>query len=170
MFKRMVVMVPVVVMAGALAVLAGGDDIAQNPSCKYCGMKRAMFSHSRMLLEYDDGTVVGTCSVHCAAVDLAMNIDKTPTAMMVGDMNTRELVDAEAAAWVVGGNKPGVMTKRAKWAFAKQADAEAFIKEHGGEAATFDDAMKAAYEDMYQDTRMIRAKRKMKKQGGMKMH
>jgi hypothetical protein len=30
--------------------------------------------------------------------------------------------------------------------------------------ATFDEAMKAAYEDMYTDTKMIREKRKMMKQ------
>jgi nitrous oxide reductase accessory protein NosL len=171
MFKKAVVMVLVVLVAGAVAVFAGGDDIAQHQSCKYCGMDRAKFAHSRILIEYDDGTAVGTCSIHCAAVDLALNIDKTPKAMMVGDMNTKDLVDVESAAWVVGGGKPGVMTKRAKWAFAKKADADAFIKENGGESVSFDDAMKAAYEDMYQDTKMIRERRKMKKHGGMgQMH
>ena len=56
-----------------------------------------------------------------------------------------------------------VMTKRAKWAFEKKDDAEAFIKENGGTLAAFDEAMKAAYEDMYTDTKMIREKRKMMK-------
>ncbi len=58
----------------------------------------------------------------------------------------------------------GVMTKRAKWAFENKADAEKFIKENGGTPATFDDAMEAAYEDMYADTKMIREKRKMMKE------
>ena len=55
---------------------------------------------------------------------------------------------------------------RAKWAFADRAAAEAFAKEAGAGAAVvgFEEAMKAAYEDMYQDTKMIREKRKMKKQ------
>jgi len=53
------------------------------------------------------------------------------------------------------------MTRQAKWAFAKKEDAEKFIKESGGKPATFDEAMKAAYDDMYQDTKMIREKRKM---------
>ena len=65
--------------------------------------------------------------------------------------------------WVIGGEKPGVMSKRAKWAFEKEADARDFIKTNGGILATFDDAIKAAYEDMYADTKMIRERRKMKK-------
>src|SRR5690242_11161675 len=54
-------------------------------SCKYCGMDREQFAHSRMLIEYDDGTAAGTCSLHCLAVELINNIDKTPTAIKVGD-------------------------------------------------------------------------------------
>ena len=83
---------------------------------------------------------------------------------MVGDHNTKKLVDAENASWVIGGNKTSVKTMRAKWAFERKDDAEKFIKENGGNLATFDEAMKAAYEDMYQDTKMIREKRKMMKQ------
>jgi hypothetical protein len=40
------------------------------------------------------------------------------------------------------------------------------VKENGGAIVTFDDAMKAAYEDMYQDTRMIRERRKAKRAAG----
>jgi len=141
------------------------DDIKKHPSCKYCGMDRAKFAHSRVFIENDDGTTEGTCSLHCAAVDLALNIDKTPKAILVGDLNNKNLVDVEKAFWVIGGNKMGVMTKRAKWAFAKQEDADLFVKENGGVMATFDEAMKGAYEDMYADTKMIREKRKMAKTG-----
>ena len=41
-----------------------------------------------------------------------------------------------------------------------QKAAESFSKENEGKLASFDDAMKAAYEDMYADTKMIREKRK----------
>jgi nitrous oxide reductase accessory protein NosL len=64
---------------------------------------------------------------------------------------------------VIGGDKMGVMTARAKWAFANKADAEAFIKANKGTLGSFDDAIKAAYEDMYKDTKMIRERRKMMK-------
>jgi copper chaperone NosL len=139
------------------------EDTQKYPSCKFCGMNRQQFAHSRMLIEYDDGSTVGTCSIHCASVDLAINIDKTPKAIQVGDYNSKALIDAEKASWVIGGSKMGVMTKRAKWAFEKKEDAEKFIKENGGEAATFDVAMRAAYEGMYADTKMIRERRKMRK-------
>ena len=139
------------------------EDISKHSSCKYCGMDREKFAHSRMLVQYDDGSSIGTCSIHCLAVDLALNIDKTPKSIQVGDYATKHLIDAEKAFWVIGGSKMGVMTKRAKWAFSQKDDAEKFIKENGGATATFDGAMKAAYEDMYSDTKMIRERRQMKR-------
>jgi len=148
---------------GMIVFAQAQEDIQKYSSCKYCGMNRQQFAHSRIFIEYDDASSVGTCSIHCAAVDLAINIDKTPKAIQVGDYNSKALIDAEKASWVLGGSKMGVMTKRAKWAFEKKEEAEKFIKESGGEAATFDVAMKAAYEDMCQDTKMIRERRKMRK-------
>ncbi|HET8538693.1 MAG TPA: nitrous oxide reductase accessory protein NosL [Anaeromyxobacter sp.] len=135
-------------------------DVKEGPSCKYCGMDRAKFAASRMVVEYDDGSKLSACSLHCVAVDLALQIDRTPAAIKVADFGTQALLDAEKAVWVLGGSKPGVMTKRAKWAFAEKAAAEAFVKENGGTLASFEDAVKAAYEDMYQDNKMIREKRK----------
>jgi len=152
----------------ALFLVLGGtafaqEDIQKYPSCKYCGMDRQQFAHSRVYIEYDDGTTMGTCSIHCAAIDLALNIDKTPKAIKVGDYQTKSLIDAEKASWVIGGSKMGVMTKRAKWAFEKKDDAEKFIAGNGGTLAAFDEAIKSSYEDMYQDTKVIREKRKMRK-------
>ena len=154
----------------ALLALAGAaradhhlGDVKEGPACKYCGMDRARFASSRMVIEYDDGSRLAACSLHCAAVDLANQIDRTPAAIRVADMGTQALVDAEKAVWVLGGSKPGVMTRRAKWAFAEKAAAEAFVKELGGTIVSFEDAVKAAYEDMYQDSRMIREKRRAMK-------
>jgi nitrous oxide reductase accessory protein NosL len=153
--------------AAALLVASGAGraaepaaDVKEGPSCRSCGMDRARFASSRMVVEYDDGSKLAACSLHCVAVDLANQLDKAPAAIKVADLNTQALVDAEKATWVVGGAKPGVMTKRAKWAFADRAAAEAFVKESGGTIASFEDAVKAAYEDMYQDGKMIREKRK----------
>ncbi len=136
------------------------DDTKEFPACKYCGMDRAKFAHSRVLIEYDDGARVGTCSIHCAAVDLAINIDKTPKRLLVADFNTKALIDAEKAFWTIGGSRPGVMTKRAKWAFSEITGAEQFLKSSGGILASQDQAFRSAYEDMYADTQMIREKRK----------
>lgn len=55
------------------------------------------------------------------------------------------------------------MTKQAKWAFEKKENAEKFILENSGTLANFDEAMKATYQSMYEDTKVIREKRKIKK-------
>jgi nitrous oxide reductase accessory protein NosL len=94
-----------------------------------------------------------------------LKIDKTPDSIMVGDYNTKELIDAERASWVIGGKKMGVMTSRAKWAFGDQQSAQDFISQSGGEEARFSAAIEAAFTDMYQDIQMIRKKRAMKRQG-----
>ncbi len=43
------------------------------------------------------------------------------------------------------------MTKRAKWAFNEKEQAERFVKENGGRLASFDEVMKASFQDMYSD-------------------
>ncbi|MCX7770993.1 MAG: nitrous oxide reductase accessory protein NosL [Proteobacteria bacterium] len=139
------------------------EDIAKNKSCKYCGMDREKFSHSRMLIFYDDREEVPTCSLHCTAVELAVNLDKDIKKLEVADYYSKKLVDAEKAFWVIGGKISGVMTKNAKWAFEKKEDAEKFISENGGKLSDFDTAIKTAYNDMYEDTKMIREKRKKMK-------
>lgn len=143
--------------------LAAPDDRQLAPSCKYCPMDRQKFAHSRMVLGYEDGSTVSTCSLQCAAVDLALTIEKRPKMIRVGDYNTKKLIAAEKAFWKVGGSKPGVMTRKAKWAFKAKTDADAFIKENGGAGAIFDEVVKLATEDMHQDTKMIGDKRKMMK-------
>lgn len=151
--------------AAPAAQAAPPADVAKSPACLRCGMDRAMFSHSRMLIEYEDGSTVATCSLHCTAVELANTIDKTPVMVSVADYDSKELIDADEAVWVLGGRQKGVMTGLAKWAFATREPAERFIKKNGGDVADFDRAIKAAYDDMYQDTKMIREFRKMKRPG-----
>ena len=144
------------------AVAQGQEDVQSHPSCNYCGMDRAHFAHSRMLVRYSDGSEVGTCSIHCVAVEFIRSLDRIPQTIEAADYNKKNLVDAEKAFWVIGGDKPGVMTKRPKWAFEKKSDADAFIQVSGGRSATFEEAMKASYEDIYSDTKMIRERRKTK--------
>ena len=106
---------------------AGGhaqDDISRHAACDICGMDRQTYAHSRMLLEFDDKMSAGTCSIHCAAAQMAAHREKTIIRMLVGDYATEELVDAQKAFWVIGGNKAGVMTGRAKWAFREKTAAE----------------------------------------------
>jgi len=163
MKKGMLSAVLIVLLLSVTGFVFAQDKVQTAPTCTYCGMNLVKYAHSRMVVTYDDGSSMGTCSIRCMATELALQIDKTPVSIQVGDYGSGKLIDAEKAFWVIGGNKPGVMSKQAKWAFAEKADAEKFIAENGGTLATFDDAMKAAYESMYQDTKMIREKRKMHK-------
>ncbi|UCG38954.1 MAG: nitrous oxide reductase accessory protein NosL [bacterium] len=160
----LVILAALVITLASVTVLPGADE-----GCFYCGMKRAMFGHSWMDIEREDGSTVGVCSVHCAAVDMALNIDKPARSITVGDYDSKKPIDAEQAYWVIGGEKMGVMTARAKWAFGTKESADAFMKQNGGQAATFEEVMKATFNDMYEDTLMIQKKRKMKRmnQGGM---
>jgi copper chaperone NosL len=148
-------------LSTGITLWAQDNDVKEMPTCKYCGMNRETFAHSRIFIEYDDASKAGACSLHCAGLDLALNLDKTPKAIRVADYGTKKLIDAETATWVIGGNKPGVMTKNAKWAFAKKEDAEKFRLENGGRIAAFDEALEASYKDFAADTKMIREKRKM---------
>jgi len=164
MKKLLVLCILLLACAGGIAMAMEQADIAKHASCQYCGMDRQKFAHSRMLIEYAGNSSVGLCSLHCAALDLANQLDKTPAAIKVADYNSKELINAETATWVLGGKVKGVMTGRAKWAFASKDEAMKFVAENGGELVDFEAAISAAYQDMYQDTRMIRQKRQeMKK-------
>jgi nitrous oxide reductase accessory protein NosL len=147
----------------SFAIAMQHQDQVDHISCSYCGMDRTKFGHSRMLVEYQDGGEVGTCSIHCMTLEFANAIDRMPKNLFVADYLSGKLLMAEQAVWVLGGDKRGVMTSRAKWAFKQQADADAFIAAHGGTIANFDQAMKSSYEDMYQDTKRIRKMSAMKK-------
>ena len=136
---------------------------AEEEFCRYCGMKRSQYGHSWMIVTYGDNEECGFCSVHCAAVDMAVHIDRPLNGVTVGDYDSKKQIDAEKASWVIGGDKQGVMTLRAKWAFETKNAAEMFVSKHGGRLAGFEDAMRAAFEDMYEDIRMIRKKREMRR-------
>ncbi len=128
---------------------AAMQDIKDHPECKYCGMKRGLYAFSRLLIKYNDGSATGTCSIHCSAIDLALSTEKMPEVILVGDYRTKRLIDAEKAVWVIGGKKTGIMSIRGKWAFENRTDARAFVEENGGSLSSFDEAMKATFEDMY---------------------
>ncbi|HEX2770467.1 MAG TPA: nitrous oxide reductase accessory protein NosL, partial [Geobacteraceae bacterium] len=69
---------------------------------------------------------------------------KQVKSLKVADYNSRKLIDARPATWVIGGSKQGVMTEVPKWAFAKKDDAQKFVKENGGRVTTFDEALNLA--------------------------
>ena len=129
-------------------VVAATPTVEAPKACQQCGMDRTTFAHSRMLVEYADNSVVGLCSLHCVAVELAQHPGKSVKSLKVADYKTKELIDAKTATWVIGGTQKGVMTFVPKWAFLHKEEAQAFVKENGGEVMTFEAAMKAAKEEL----------------------
>ena len=150
MKKRLLV---VVILAGILLVAGrttafAQDDIAEHRSCEYCGMDRKAFGYSRMLIQYEDGTAVGVCSLHCAVVELNAHADKKVKSLLVADRGSRTLISAEEAFWVMGGKKRGVMTQQPKWAFGSKNGAESFMKAYGGKLVTWEEALAATREEI----------------------
>jgi len=128
--------------------LCAQSDIDEHRRCAQCGMDRKDYGFSRVLLRYDDGTAVGTCSLHCAAIQLDAKPALKIKSIEVADYNTRTLIDAEKAYWVIGGNKEGVMTRTATWAFADKKDAEKYIKGHGGRLGSFKESLNAVTREL----------------------
>ena len=150
-----------VLSAIAFLLIGGFAAHAEDAICRYCAMKRSHYPHSWVIITHQDGSVEMVCSVHCAAIDMALHTGKQINQITVADYKTHRQISAETAFWVIGGDRAGVMTARAKWAFQTKKDAQRFIKDHGGQLADFDAVMKAAFDDMYKDTLMIRKKRRM---------
>jgi nitrous oxide reductase accessory protein NosL len=147
-------------LLGAAAVEAAGDDVAVHRECGFCGMDRQAYGYSRALVRWADGAEVGTCSLHCAVVELDAHPGRALGALLVADRGTHALVDAAAATWVLGGRRKGVMTARPKWAFATRAGAVAFVEAEGGAVVGWDDALAAAREDLAAERAQAEARRR----------
>lgn len=129
------------------ACLAADSKVESPADCQKCGMNRTQFAQSRMIVTYSDGST-GTCSINCVVVDMKANKGKEVKSFQVADYDSKKLIDAKSATWVIGGKKKGVMTPVAKWAFADKSGAEKFIKGNGGKLATFDDVLKATEKEL----------------------
>jgi nitrous oxide reductase accessory protein NosL len=139
------------------------NELEKYPKCPYCGMDRKQFNRTRHLIWYSDDRVDGTCSVHCTALALSVNMDLAPKAIYAADAGAKDevkpLIDADKAFFLVGSKLPPVMSRTSKYAYASRETAEAVKAEQGGEVTDFDGALKASYLDMAADTAMIRKKR-----------
>lgn len=140
----------IVLVSMSTANVTAQDDIEAHRSCANCGMDRKAYGYSRMLIQYQDGAVKGVCSLHCAVVELDANRERPMKSLLVADRDSRVLIDAEQAIWVMGGGKRGVMTQQPKWAFQSMAGAEAFIKANGGKIVAWVEALAAARAELAQ--------------------
>ena len=138
------------------------NEFEKYPRCPYCGMMRKMFSQTRHLIVYEDDAVDGTCSLHCAAISLALNLDRVPKMIYAGDAGASDkvkpLADSAAMTYAIDPARPGTMTAVSKYAYADKAQAEAAS---GADAklVDFDTALVDAYNGMAQDTIRIRKRR-----------
>ena len=139
------------------------NDIKKYPRCPYCGMSRNKWNHSRHLVHYDDGLADGTCSIHCTAISLSLNIDRGPKAIYAADFGAdgeiKPLVEVDMSTYLVGAKLKGTMTANSKMAFASAEAAKAAQAEKGGEIMSFDAALQQTYLDMAKDTTGIRKRR-----------
>ena len=139
------------------------NELTKYPKCPYCGMDRKQWGHSRHLVQYDDDLVDGTCSIHCLALSLALNLDRGPKAIYAADFGSKDevkpLFPVDEATYLIGSGLKGTMSKTSKMAFADPQAAELAESKHGGETGSFDDALGQAYLGMANDTTAIRKRR-----------
>ena len=140
------------------------NDVEKYPKCPYCGMDRKQNHQTRMMIHYSDDLPDGVCSLHCAALSLSLNVDREPKAIWVADYGAageiKPLVQVDHVTFLIGSQIRGVMTARSKVAFAAADAARAARTANGGELATFDQALLAAYTDMAKDVALIRSNRR----------
>ena len=148
------------------------NELRKYPKCPYCGMDRKKWHHSRHLVHYDDGLVDGTCSIHCLAISLSLNLDRGPKAIYAADIGAKAeikpLVEVDKASYLIGSKLKGTMTGKSKMAFASAAAAEAAKAKQGGELGSFDDALRESYLSMHSDTVMTRKRRAERRKHMMK--
>ena len=144
------------------------NELTKYPRCRYCGMERAKFSHTRHLLVYEDDSVEGTCSLHCSAISLSLNMDRGPKVIYAGDAgaagDNKPLVAVDKMHYVVDPSKPGTMTKVSNSAYANRAAADAAASTEaaakaGAKVQDFNAALTSAYLVMAEDTIMLRKRR-----------
>ncbi len=142
------------------------NEFEKYPRCPYCGMVRKKWSHTRHLIQYDDDSTEGTCSIHCLSISLALNMDRGPKKIWAGDAgadgDVKPLIDADAAHYVLDASKTGTMSGRRKWAFGDAGKAKAAAT-GDAKVVAFNDALEAAYTDMAKNTVMIRKRRAEKR-------
>jgi len=144
------------------------DDIGKYPNCPYCGMDRRYNHRSRMLIQFGNNLPDPLCSIHCAAISLAINLSLDPKAIWVGDNALNDdpvpLVDAAKATFLVGSNIPGVMTHNSKVAYGTHEAAVAAQKSHGGQLMDFKQVLKVSFTDLSDDLDRMRNAREERRE------
>lgn len=125
-------------------------DIARVPRCQHCGMDRSQFSHTRHLLVYADGSEVGTCSIHCLALEMIQLPRRSIRSVHAGDAGfpgeDEPLHPVASLTYILDPSRRGTMTARRKWAFSSKA--KAYQDKGEGKLIDFETALAKALEDL----------------------
>ena len=147
------------------------NELGKYPKCPYCGMDRKEHNKTRMLVQYADDLVDGTCSIHCLSLSLGLNIDREPKAIFGPDFAStaepRPLLPVDQLTYLIGADLKHAMTKRSKHSFASADVAKEFQSKYGGNLAKFDEALRDSYLDMASDVSMIRKMREERRKHAM---
>jgi copper chaperone NosL len=151
------------------------NELDKYAKCPYCGMDRKEHHRTRMLVQYSDDLADGTCSIHCLALSLGVNVDREPKAIWGPDFaattEPRPLLSVDTLTYLIGADMKHVMTRKSKHSFASLDVAKDFQAKHGGTLGDFNEAIKQSYLGMAEDVAQIRKNREerrkkmMQKQG-----
>jgi nitrous oxide reductase accessory protein NosL len=127
-----------------MSAWVSAEEAHKRESCRVCGMYIDQYQKSAAELVFKDGKKEYTCGVACMLreVEDAGGISAFQS-VKVHDWVSGELVDAQAATYVLGSNVIPDMVPN-YIAFAKREEAEAFVAKEGGEVIDF----KIAYDDI----------------------
>lgn len=139
------------------------NELEKYPKCPYCGMDRKEHHRTRMLVQYSDDLTDGTCSIHCLALSLGVNIDREPKNIWGPDYGAtaepRPLLPVDNLTYLISADLKHAMTKKSKHSFASADIAKEFQGKHGGTLGNFNDALRESYLGMADDVAMIRKNR-----------
>ena len=128
-------------------VRSARPDVDDHPECALCGMDRESFADTRHLLEYGDGTQVGTCSIRCAAEHLVRAGYPAPARVLGADQSGKgpvvPLREVRYLTYALDPSKGGTMTARSKAAFLDKKQARRSLGE-GGRLIGFAEAVREA--------------------------
>ncbi len=123
-------------------------DLLQYPECLHCGMSRKVCAHTRMTVEYTDGTRRAECGLHCLLADLVEQPGRHPKRILAADYNDRKLADAQKSWWVRYDNAVECRGSKIMLAFRTERGADDFVVSFGGRKLDFDEALRLTYLDI----------------------
>ncbi|SNB45518.1 nitrous oxide reductase accessory protein NosL [Geobacter sp. DSM 9736] len=148
MLKSAISVVGFVVLAVAVTCafgLATPRDLKIHPQCLHCGMSRKECAHTRISVEYRDGTKGGECSLRCLVATFMEQPGREPKKILASDYNDKTLAQAEKSWWVRYDNAVECRGSKVMLAFRSEEGADKFIASFGGRKLSFDEALKITY-------------------------